>query len=188
MKSIEIIGYKRANLGKKFSKALRAEANVPCVLYGGGVHVHFYSPMFLFRDLVYTPETHTVLLNIEGQEYRCILQDIQFHPVSEVILHADFLLLQEHKPVKIHVPLRVVGTSPGVQAGGKLVIKQKKVKIKALPKNLPDYVEVDITGLELGKSIKMKDIVTKDYEILENPANPVLTIEVPRALKSKAGA
>jgi len=188
MKTIEIIGYHRANLGKKDSKSLRESANVPCVLYGGDKQVHFHSPMILFRDLVYTPEAHIVLLNVEGDEYRCILQDIQFHPVNEMILHADFLLLQDDKPVKMDIPLKFVGVSPGVQQGGKLVAKIKRMKVRALPKDLPEYITVDITGLELGKSVKVKDIKLENYEIFSNPANPVATVEVPRALKGKTTA
>jgi len=185
MKSVEIIGYKRANLGKKESQDLRNDGNVPCVLYGGEEQVHFYSPMILFRDLVYTPEVHTVLLNIEGDEYDCILQDIQFHPVSETILHADFLKLKDDRPVKMDVPVKFVGNSPGIQQGGKLVVKLKKIKVKALPKNLPDYIEVDISKLELGKSIKVKDIVSQNYEILNAVTNPVASVEVPRAMRGK---
>ena len=190
MKSIEIIGYKRANLGKKESQDLRNEGNVPCVLYGGKDQIHFYSPMILFRDLVYTPEVHTVLLNIEGDEYNCILQDIQFHPVSETILHADFLELKEDRAVKMDIPVKFVGNSPGIQSGGKLVVKLKKIKVKALPKNLPDFIKVDISKLELGKSVKVKDIDAQNYEILNALTNPVASIEIPRAMRGKqlAGA
>lgn len=185
MQSLEIIGYKRANLGKKEAQELRNSANVPCVLYGGKEQVHFYSPMILFRELVYTPAAHIVKLNVEGDEYDCILQDIQFHPVSEVILHADFLVLHADKPVKIKVPTKFVGTSPGIQQGGKLVVKIKKMTVKALPKDLPDFVQVDISSMELGKSIKVKDLSVSGFEILEAPVNPIASIEVPRGLRGK---
>ena len=138
MKTQEIIGFKRANLGKAMVKELRAQSQVPCVLYGGQEQIHFSVPMILFRDLVYTPEAHIVDLNVEGDHYRCILQDAQFHPVNELILHADFLLLQEDKEVKIDVPVKFVGNAPGVQKGGKLTTKLRKIKIKSLPKHLPD--------------------------------------------------
>ncbi|TAE46620.1 MAG: 50S ribosomal protein L25/general stress protein Ctc [Cytophagia bacterium] len=187
MKSVEILGFKREVLGKKSSRHLREEASVPCILYGGGNEIHFHSPMIFFRDLVYTPEAHTVHLNIEGDEYEAILQDIQFHPVSEVILHADFLLLKEDKPVKIAVPVVFEGISPGVQQGGRLVIKIKKIMIKALPKNLPDNVVANISKLELGKSIKVKDLTVNNFEILDSAANPVASVEVPRGLKGKIG-
>src|SRR3970282_30440 len=129
MKTVEIIGYKRANLGKSVSQRLRDEGNVPCVLYGGGTQVHFYSPMILFRELVYTNEAHFVHLNIEGEESQAILQDIQIHPVSEVIFHADFLLIDEDRKIKMSIPTRLVGQSPGVGKGGTLVRKMNALTV-----------------------------------------------------------
>ena len=184
MKQLEIIGFKRANLGKQVSKDLRNESYVPGVLYGGAAQVHFYAPAILFRDLVYSPEVYEVDLNIEGTHYRAILQDLQFHPVNEMLLHVDFLELQEDKAVKIDVPVKFVGTSPGVIAGGKLVTKLRKLKLKALPANLPDSVEVDISDLELGKSIKVSKVKPANYEILTNANAPIATVTIPRALKS----
>ena len=185
MKTVEIIGYKRANLGKKDSKQLRADGNVPCVLYGGEDQVHFYSPMILFREIVYTPDAHMVDLNIEGEIYRCILQDIQFHPVSEVILHADFLQLHEGKPVKMDIPIHLVGKSPGVDKGGTLMHKRRNLRIQALPKNMPDYVEVDISALDFNKAVKVGEIEEKDFTILDAPQLSIAVVEVPRALKGK---
>ena len=185
MKNVEIIGYKRANLGKKESKDLRLEGNVPCVLYGGKEQVHFYSPMILFRDLVYTGDAHMVELNIEGDKYNCVLQDIQFHPVSEIILHADFLQMFEDKAVKMDIPVKFEGTAPGVIAGGRLITKLRKISVKALPANMPDFIPVDISKLALGKSVKVNEIKTENYEILNNPANTIATVEVPRALRGK---
>jgi large subunit ribosomal protein L25 len=187
MKTQEIIGFKRANLGKATVKALRDDAQVPCVLYGGEEQIHFSVPMILFRDLVYTPEAHIAELNIEGKIYKAILQDIQFHPVNEIILHADFLLLKEDKEVKIEIPIKLVGNAPGVQKGGKLISKLRKVKIKSLPKNLPDFIEVDVSGLDLGKAVKIGDIQTKGYTILNSPLVSIASVEVPRALRGKAG-
>ena len=134
MKTVEIIGYKRANLGKAEAKRLRAEGNVPCVIYGGEEQVHFSAPMILFRELVYTDEAHFVHLNVEGKEYQAILQDIQFHPVSEVILHADFLQIFEGKHVKMNIPVHFEGVSPGVTKGGTLIKKRRHLSILALPK------------------------------------------------------
>ena len=185
MKTLEIIGFKRANLGKAQTKELRNESYVPGVLYGGAEQVHFYAPAILFRDLVYSPEVYEVDLNIEGTHYRAVMQDVQFHPVNEMLLHVDFLELQEDKPVKLEIPVKMVGTSPGVIVGGKLVTKLRKLKVKALPANLPDYIEVDISELELGKSIKVSKINTGgNYEILTNALAPVATVTIPRALKS----
>ena len=184
MKTLEIIGFKRANLGKQQSKELRNESYVPGVLYGNGEQVHFYAPVILFRDLIYSPEVYEVDLNVEGTHYRAILQDAQFHPVNEMLLHVDFLQLQDDKPVKLDIPVKFVGTSPGVIAGGKLSVKLRTLKVKALPANLPDYVEVDISDLELGKSIKVAKVKPENYEVLTNPNAPLATVTIPRALKS----
>ncbi|CAN5918554.1 50S ribosomal protein L25/general stress protein Ctc [soil metagenome] len=184
MKSLEIIGFKRANLGKTESNRLREESNVPCVLYGGNEQIHFYSPMILFRDLVYSPDVYSVDLNIEGDHYSAVMQDIQFHPVNEMLMHVDFLLLREGKEVKIDIPVKFVGTSPGVQMGGKLVTKLRKLKVKAMPENLPDYVEVDISDLDLGKSVKVSKLKGGNYAILSNPQSPIATVAIPRVLKS----
>ncbi|WMJ73427.1 50S ribosomal protein L25/general stress protein Ctc [Cytophagaceae bacterium ABcell3] len=185
MKTVEIIGYKRANLGKKVSKDLRAEAQVPCVLYGGKDQVHFHVPTFLFRDIVYTPDSPKILINVDGKQYETILQEVQFHPVSENILHADFLELVPTKLVKVDVPVKFTGTSPGVVKGGKFTVNLKKIKIKAYPKNIPESISVDISKLELGKSIKVSAITPGDYTILNNKSLPVATVEVPRALKGQ---
>ena len=183
MKSLEIVGFKRANLGKKNAKMLREDSYVPCVLYGGDEQVHFSAPAILFRELLYTPEVHTVELNIEGDQYRAIVQDTQFHPVNEMLLHVDFLLLQPGKEVKMEVPVKFVGVSPGVLAGGKLVTKLRKVKVKATPDNLPEYVEVNISQLELGKSIKVGKVEPQGYTILTSAQAPIATVAIPRALK-----
>ena len=183
MKSVEIVGFKRANLGKTASKALREKAEVPCVLYGGKEQVHFAVPMYLFRALVYTPDSHTVDLNVEGQKFKAILQDIQFHPVNDIILHADFLELDENKEVKMEVPVKVLGNSIGVAKGGKLVQRLRKVKILAFPKDLPDFVTIDVADLDLGKTVKVSSIPTDKYKILNPAALPVVTVEIPRALK-----
>jgi large subunit ribosomal protein L25 len=185
MKSVEIVGFKRANLGKTASKALRESAEVPCVLYGGTEQVHFAVPMYLFRSIVYTPDAHIVDLNVEGKMFRAILQDIQFHPVNDIILHADFLELHEDKEVKMEVPVKVTGNSVGVAKGGKLVQKLRKVKISALPANLPDFVTIDVSDLDLGKTVKVSAISTANYRILNPAAVPVVTIEIPRALKGQ---
>lgn len=185
MKTVEIVGYKRANLGKTEAKRLRAESMVPGVLYGGEEQVHFYAPMILFRDLVYTDEAHFVKLNIEGTEFEAILQDIQFHPVSETILHVDFLQLFRGTKIKMDIPVRPVGTPPGIQQGGKLIKKLRFLTVKALPKDMPDYIEVNVSKLGLGKSVKVGEVQTENFEILNNPLVTIMGIEVPRALRGK---
>ena len=185
MKSIEIIGYKRANLGKKDSADLRLEGNIPCVLYGGTEQVHFYSPMILFRELLYTPNVYQVNLNIEGKFYKAVLQDSQFHPVNDMMLHVDFLELHDDKPVKISVPIRFVGTAIGSTKGGKLITKKYKLDIKALPKDIPDFIDVDVTNLDLGKSVRVEEVKAENFIILNKPSMPLAAIEVPRALRGK---
>jgi large subunit ribosomal protein L25 len=189
MKTLEIIGFKRANLGKSVAKQMRREANVPCVLYGGkSEQIFFTVPMILFKNLVYTSKVHQVALNIEGTVYQAILQDIQFHPVNEIILHADFLLLDESKEVKMDIPVKLVGTSPGVQQGGKLMAKVKTLKVTAFPKNMPDFIEVNISKLDLNKSIKVGDLAVQNYKIVNSPLVTIASVVMTRALKSAAGA
>lgn len=185
MKTVEVIGFKRANLGKTESKRLRAEGSVPCVLYGGEEQTHFHSPMILFRDIVYTPEARFVDLNIEGFKTKAILQDIQFHPVSETILHADFLELSEGKTVTMDIPVRAIGKAPGVETGGRLVMKLSHAKIKAVPSKMPEFIEVDVSELQLGKTIKIGDLTPGDYEIFNSPLVTICSVDVPRAMKGK---
>jgi large subunit ribosomal protein L25 len=185
MRTVEIIGYKRANLGKADAKRLRADSQVPCVLYGGKEQVHFSAPMILFRDLVYTPDAAFVKLNIEGEEHSAILQDIQFHPVSEIILHADFLALTENNPIKMDIPVKFKGDAPGLIEGGLFVVKIRKVTLKALPDKMPEAITMDISGLDLGKSVKVGSIEADGFEILNNPRITIASVEVPRALKEE---
>ncbi|RZS96959.1 50S ribosomal protein L25/general stress protein Ctc [Cecembia calidifontis] len=187
MKSLEIIGFKRANLDSAELKQIREEGNVPCVVYGPAIkeQIHFYSPAILFRDLIYTPDVHMVDLNIEGQKMKAVLKDAQFHPVSEVLMHADFLAFSEDKPIKFEIPVEIVGTSPGVQKGGKLEMKTRKLAVKGLAANLPDRIQVDISGLELGKSFKVGELKVEGFEILTSSNVSVVTIGIPRALRGK---
>lgn len=185
MKTIEIVGYKRANLGKSEAKNLRAEGMVPCVVYGGEEQVHFYAPAILFRELVYTAEAHFVKLNIEGQEIDCIMQDIQFHPVSEMIMHVDFLQWFTGKPIKMNIPVHLTGISKGVSNGGTLIHKRRALAIKSLPKNMPEHIDLDITALDFGKAIKVHDVATDNFEILDAPQASIAVVEVPRALRGK---
>lgn len=185
MKTLDLIGYNRTDIGKKTSKDLRRDGNVPCVMYGGGEeNVHFHTPMILFRDLVYTPEVAFVNMDIEGTEYKCILQDVQFHPVSEIILHADFLRLYDDVPVVMEIPVTFVGTSPGLQKGGKLATKLRKIKVKALPNNMPESVEVSLEGLELGQSVKVGTVNAENFEILSGNNVTIASVTIPRALRS----
>lgn len=186
MKTIEIIGYKRANLGKTEAQKLRDEGQVPCVLYGGEDQVHFHSPMILFRDLVYTNEAHFVHLNIEGEECQAILQEVQFHPVSEIILHADFLRIAEDRKIKMDIPARLVGLAPGVTKGGTLVQKKSSLKVFAFPKDMPDHIDVDVSELDFHHAIKVADIKVAGIEFTDPKQSSVAVVEVPRAAKMAA--
>src|SRR5688572_15659768 len=167
MKTVEIIGYKRANLGKAESQRIRNEGSVPCVLYGTGGQVHFHSPMSLFNEVVYTNEAHFVRLNIEGEESDAILQEVQFHPVSEIILHADFLRMSEDRKIKMSIPIRLVGNAPGVLKGGTLVRKRATLTVLAFPKDMPDRIDVDVTELDFHHAIKVSDVKFQGLEFYD---------------------
>ncbi|HEY9008356.1 MAG TPA: 50S ribosomal protein L25/general stress protein Ctc [Ohtaekwangia sp.] len=186
MKTVEIIGYKRANLGKAGSQKLRDDGLVPCVLYGGNEQVHFCSPMILFRDLVYTNEAHFVHVNIEGEECQAILQEVQFHPVSEVILHADFLRISEDRKIKMSIPTRLVGTAPGVSKGGTLVRKRASLKVYGFPKDMPDHIDVEVSSLDFHHAIKVGDMKIEGLEFLDPKQATIAAVEVPRAAKMAA--
>ncbi|MEP1088382.1 50S ribosomal protein L25/general stress protein Ctc [Algoriphagus sp.] len=190
MKTLEVIGFKRANLDSASLSEVRESGNVPCVVYGPGIkeQIHFYSPIILFRDLIYTPEVHLVQLNIEGTLIKAVLKDAQFHPVSEMLLHADFVAYSEDKPIKFEIPVKVVGSSPGIAVGGKLEFKTRVLKVKGLANDFPDFITVDISNLELGKSFKVEDLSVEGFEILTSPNVSIVTIGVPRALRGKKGA
>jgi len=188
MNILEIIGYQRANLGKQEAKRLRTEAYAPGVLYGGKEQIHFYAPMALLKNLVYTPKAYFVLLTIEGTRHKCILQDIQFHPVSELILHIDFLQIFEDKKVTMHIPTILVGDAPGVVKGGRLVTKIKKMAVSAYPKDMPEHIKIDVSSLDLGQMVRIHHIQTDNYKILALPNAPVAMVEITRALRTTGEA
>jgi large subunit ribosomal protein L25 len=183
MKTIEIIGYRRANLGKTDSQKIREEGNVPCVLYGGNDQIHFYSPVILFRDLVYTNEAHFVHLNIEGEECQAIMQEVQFHPVSEIILHVDFLRITDQRKIKMDIPVRLVGQAPGVAKGGALVRKRASLKIYGFAKDMPDHIDVDCSSLDFHHAVKVGDMKMANLEFLDPKMAAIASVEVPRAAK-----
>jgi large subunit ribosomal protein L25 len=180
MKTVALKGVLRTELGSKTSRLLRNEGKVPCVLYGGNELVHFYVYSPDFKNLVYTPNTYKVQITVEDKKYMAILQDMQFHPVNEAILHADFLLVNDVKPVTVSIPVKVEGNSPGVRAGGKLMQKIQRLKVKALISNIPDHAMVNIDKLELGQSVKVKNIDIPNVEILDSKDNAIVTIKMTR--------
>ncbi|MCB0569710.1 MAG: 50S ribosomal protein L25 [Phaeodactylibacter sp.] len=190
MEIVAVNGQKRVGLGKKETKAVRNEGLIPCVLYGGDEVVHFSTTLNDIRGVVYTPDFKIAELTVEGKAYRAILKDVQWHPVTDSIVHIDFLRLVEGNAIKVEVPLRFTGVSPGVRAGGKLQQKLRRVLIKTTPEHLISEMSVDISKLELGQSIRVRDIVVEEpgIEIMNSPGVPVATIEIPRALRSATAA
>jgi large subunit ribosomal protein L25 len=173
MKSISIKGSKRESVGKVSTKALRNAGMVPCVIYGGKELVHFSAEEKLFKKLVYTPNVYTATINVDGQEIAAILQDIQFHPVTDRILHVDFYQIFEDKEITMNIPVKLTGTSPGVLNGGSLRFTNRKLRVKALPANLPDFVTADISGLRIGHKLVVTSLFTEEYSFV-HPDNTVV--------------
>lgn len=181
MKTVSVSGSPRGNVGKKDAKSLRRQGLVPCVVYGGKEQIQFAIPETEFKGLIYTPEACLVSLEINGTKLSAILQDVQYHPVSDKILHADFLQIFENKPVKIDIPVKFSGNSPGVIKGGKLIQKLRKLKVKGLPGDLPDFVDVSISKLNIGDSIKVGQISLDRIEFLNSPNSVVVLVKSTRA-------
>ena len=187
MKSITIKGSERESVGKVATKALRNAGAVPCVLYGGDQPVHFSAEDKAFKSLVYTPNAHTVVIELEnGKSFNAVLQDIQVHPVTDKILHIDFYQLFDNKEVTMEIPVRVVGTSPGVLLGGVLRLNQRKLKVKALPANLPDYIDADISSLEMGNKLYITKLVSDKYKFLHPDNTVVCQVRISRAAMKAA--
>ncbi len=186
MKSITIKGSERENVGKKATKAVRDAGMVPCVIYGGNQPVHFVADERAFKDLVYTPNAHTVVVELNGTSYNVIMQDIQFHPVSDKILHIDFFQLSDDKEIIMEVPVKITGTSPGVLLGGVLRLNQRRLKVKALPKNLPDFVEASISGLEMGNKLYVTKLETNNFKLMHPDNTVVCQVRISRAAMKAA--
>lgn len=184
MKTIRLIGEPRTDLGTSASRQLREAGKVPCVLYGGKEHVTFTVYRDDFKNLVYTPNTYLVQIEIGDKKYKAILKEIQFHPVSDLINHVDFLEVADDKPVSIGIPVKITGNSPGVRAGGKLMVKIKKLRVKGLIKDMPEFIEVNIDSVEMGKSIKVGEINVDNLELLDAAANAILSVVTTRASRS----
>jgi large subunit ribosomal protein L25 len=188
MKAITIEGSVRTETGKKAVKSLRRENMIPCELYGGEENVHFSAAVNAVKDIVYTPNFYKAELHIDGRKYDAVIKDIQFHPVTEALLHIDFLEMVPGKAFKTEVPVRTIGTSLGSKIGGKQMLKTRKLSVKSTPEALKDVVEVDVSELELGQSFKVRDIPDTGMEILNNGSIPVVSIEIPRVLRSAQAA
>lgn len=174
MKSITINGSKRESVGKKATKALRNAGQVPCVLYGGDQPIHFAADEIAFKDLVYTPDVHTVEIDLkDGGKFNAVLQDIQFHPVTDAILHIDFYQIFEDKEITMEIPVHTKGVARGVRNGGVLRFNLRRMRVKGLPGNLPDFIEADITSLKIGNKLYVTALKSDDFKIM-HPDNTVV--------------
>ena len=180
MKSITINGSKRESVGKKATKALRNAGQVPCVLYGGDKPVHFSAEELAFSKLVYTPNAHTVVIALGDTTFNAVLQDIQFHPVTENILHIDFYQLFDDKEIAMDIPVVLTGNSVGVRAGGVLRRNRRKLRIKALPTNLPDNIVVDISKLKIGNKVYVSELENDGFKFLHTDNTVVCQIKQSR--------
>jgi large subunit ribosomal protein L25 len=180
MKSITINGSKRESVGKKATKALRNAGQVPCVLYGGDNPVHFSALELAFSKLVYTPNAHTVVIALGDISYKAVLQDIQFHPVTDKILHIDFYQLFDDKEIAMDIPVVLNGNPLGVRAGGVLRRNRRKLRIKALPTNLPDNIQVDISELKIGNKVYVSELLNDDYKFLHSDNTVVCQVKQSR--------
>ncbi len=185
MKSITIEGQLRTESGKKATRQLRSQLHVPGVIYGGKKEINFSAPATAFKDIVYTSEFMVATVNVGGGSYRCILKDLQFNKVSDLLTHVDFLELVDDKKVIATLPIKFTGAAAGVKAGGKLVIKMKSLKVKSLPKFLKEFIEVDITKLELNENIRVQDVKLDNVEILNSPRIPIASVTMTRQLKQE---
>ena len=181
MKTLAISVKERQNVGKSNTRALRNQGNVPCVLYGGEKQVTFYAHENDFRKLVYTPDTFVVDLDVDGKKTKAIMQDIQFHPVSEKILHIDFLEVFDDKPITVSLPVNLSGVAIGVKNGGNLMFRRPKIITKGLVSNLPEAINIDIEHLKIGMFIYIKDVVIEGAEFLAPPNSVVVGVKTARA-------
>jgi large subunit ribosomal protein L25 len=183
MKTIAISGSPRENVGKRDAKELRYEGKVPAVLYGGTEQQHFAVLATDLKDAIYTPEANFLEIDINGTKTKAIIKEMQFHPLTDLLLHVDFLQLFDEKEIIMEIPIKLTGTSPGVKMGGKLVQKLRSLRVKALPANMPQFVEVSISKLEVGNLFRVRDIQKGDFTITNTPEDTIASVTMSRALK-----
>jgi large subunit ribosomal protein L25 len=183
MKTIAISGSPRENVGKRDAKELRYEGKVPAVLYGGTEQQHFAVLATDLKDAIYTPEANFLEIEINGAKTKAIIKELQFHPLTDLLLHVDFLQLFDEKEILMEIPIKLTGTSPGVKTGGKLVQKLRKLRVKALPANMPQNVEVSISKLEVGNLFRVRDLQVGDFVVTNTPEDTIVSVTMSRALK-----
>ncbi len=194
MKEINVTGQKRTDLGKKASKLLRKEGLVPCNLYGEEkvdgkpVSLAFAVPMTELRKVVYTPHIYVVALNIDGKKHDAVLKELQFHPVTDALLHVDFYEINEEKPLTIGIPVKLNGLAQGVRDGGRMNLNVRKIEVRAPYQNIPEHLDIDVTQLGLGKSIKVGELNFEGLEIVTSKEVVVCTVKMTRQAMSAASA
>ena len=188
MKSVQLSGSLRANVGKVNAKAVREKGNVPCVIYGGKEQIHFEADIRAFKPVIFTPNAHIVEIDLGGKVYKTVLQEAQYHKINDKLIHADFLEIQEGKPVTANIPVVITGQSDGVKKGGKLVLKMRKLKARGIAATLPDTIEIDITKLDIGDSISVADIIVKDAVLLNAKNVSVVSVTTTRAVAAETNA
>ena len=187
MKQVSLSGSLRENVGKKDAKKLRKDGKVPCVLYGGKEQIHFTVPELNFGKLIFTPEVFEVKLDINGTEYSAILQDVQYHPVTDKVLHADFLEIAPGKQIIVGLPVKFEGTSPGVIRGGKMIKKMYKIRVKGLIEEMPDFLVIDVSEMEIGGSVKIREIELDKLTLLDPPNSVIVRVKMARAVEEVVG-
>lgn len=177
MKSVEIQGQLRTELGSKYAQLERKAGNVPCVVYGGEAPIHFSAPELSFKSLVYTAEAKTAKISVGGSTVEAVIQDMQFHPVTDKLMHIDFIQLVEGKPTTMEIPVVLEGQARGVLNGGKLKMILRKLSVRAIPGQFPDAIVLDITKLRIGQSIRVSDVKPEGYSILNAETAVIVTIK-----------
>jgi large subunit ribosomal protein L25 len=183
MKTIAISGSPRENVGKRDAKELRYQGKVPAVLYGGKEQTHFAVLTTDLKEAIYTPEANFLEIELAGKKSKAIIKELQFHPLTDLLLHVDFLELFDDKEILMEIPVKLTGTSPGVKMGGKLVQKLRKLRVKALPKDMPQSVEVSITKLEVGSLFRVRDLEAAKYVVTNTGEDTIVSVVMSRALK-----
>jgi large subunit ribosomal protein L25 len=190
MKTFELKGKVRENVGKKATKATRNADNIPCVLYGGEANKHFTATTSDLRKLIYTPEVYIVSLDVDGKKVNAIMKDLQFHPLTDKVLHIDFLQVAENKPVVVEIPVKLTGLAEGVKAGGKLSLEMRKLKVKGVYTQIPENITIDVSSLGLGKSIQVGAVqeLVENIELLNAKNAVVAQVQLTRAARGAAAA
>jgi|688.fasta_scaffold546968_1 large subunit ribosomal protein L25 len=188
MKTLELKGKKRENIGKRGSKDLRIAEMIPCIIYGGASPVHFSAELAELKNFIYSPEVYFANIDIDGTTYKGVMKEVQFHPVTDDLHHVDFFEVKEDKKVKISLPVKVVGNSIGVRSGGRLAINVRKLEVEALPKDLPDFIEIDISNINIGDKVRIADMKLNGVTFLDAANVVVAAVTVTRNSKSAAAA